>query len=411
MSEDQANGDLKVPMWEFITLVAFSMAITALSVDIMLPVLPDIVSEFSIADPNQQQFMVTVYLVSFAVGQIFVGPISDRFGRKPALLGGFLIYMCGTVLAVFADSYALLLAARAIQGLGASAPRIVAVAVVRDRFVGRGMSQVMSFVMTVFIMLPLVAPALGALIGDIGSWRYVFGFLLLFTIGTATWSALRLPETNPTGTPGHEPVPLGKAVRTVLASQQTVGYMLALGFVFACLLAYIASTQQIFADIYGIVEFFPLVFASSAVMMVVASVVNARLVRTLGMRRISHGAMLAFVLLCILAMLGSFIVDPLPLPVLLVFLGLSFFFIGLILPNFNALAMEPLGHVAGTGSSVIGFVMTGLGAVLGGISGQYYDQTLHALLLGFVIFSIVVVIIVASIEKGRILQPAPQAAE
>jgi len=408
MSEDEANGDLGVPMWEFITLVAFAMAITALSVDIMLPVLPDIVSEFQIADPNQQQFMVTVYLFSFAVGQIFAGPISDRLGRRPTLLGGLAIYMAATVLAVFADSYAMLLTARAIQGIGAAAPRIVAVAVVRDRFVGRGMSQVMSFVMTVFIMLPLVAPAIGAVIGEIGSWRYVFGFLLLFTFSTAVWSALRLPETNPTGKPGHEPVPLGMAVRMVLKSPQTVGYMVALGFVFACLLSYIASTQQVFADIYAIDDLFPLVFASSALMMVVASVVNARLVRRIGMRRISHGAMLAFAALSIAGVLLTFVVDPLPLSVLLVFLGLSFFFIGLILPNFNALAMEPLGRVAGTGSSVIGFVMTGIGAVLGGISAQLYDQTLHALLLGFVIFSIIVVLIVAFIEKGQIMQPHAQ---
>lgn len=405
-------GKFPLPMWEFVTLVAFFMAVTALSVDIMLPVLPNIVDEFGLQDQNDQQFMVTVYLVFFAIGQIFCGPISDRFGRKPVLVAGLVLYMVGTLISIVSGSYAILLVSRAVQGLGASAPRIIAVAVVRDRFVGRAMSQVMSFVVTVFIMLPLIAPALGAAIGGFGSWRYVFGFLFLFGLGTAVWAALRLPETNPHGDGADStPIPLSAAVKTVVANRLTVGYMLALGFIFGCLLGYIASTQQVFADIYGIVDWFPLVFASVAVMMVVASLTNARMVRTVGMRRISHGAMLGQVVVSVVALLVSFVVDPLPLPVLLIFLGLSFFLIGLILPNFNAMAMEPLGRVAGTGSSVIGFVMTGLGAVLGGVAANYYDQTLHPLLWSFVIYSIVVVIIVYAVEKGQILRPHENQAE
>ena len=173
-------GKLPMAMWEFVTLVAFFMAVTALSVDIMLPVLPNIVDEFGLQDQNDQQFMVTVYLIFFAIGQIFCGPISDRFGRKPVLLGGLAIYMVASLLAVFSESYTMLLVARAIQGLAAAAPRIVAVAVVRDLFVGRGMSQVMSFVMSVFIMLPIIAPALGMMVASLGSWRLIFLFLLGF---------------------------------------------------------------------------------------------------------------------------------------------------------------------------------------------------------------------------------------
>ncbi len=405
------SGKLPLPMWEFVTLVAFFMAVTALSVDIMLPVLPNIVDDFGLHDQNDQQFMVTVYLIFFAIGQIFCGPISDRFGRKPVVVAGLVIYMVGTLISIVSGSYMILLLSRAVQGLGASAPRIIAVAVVRDRFVGRAMSQVMSFVVTVFIMLPLIAPALGATIGGFGSWRYVFGFLFLFGLGTAVWATLRLPETNPHGEGDSKPIPLATAVRTVLANRLTVGYMLALGFIFGCLLGYIASTQQVFADIYGIVDWFPLVFASVAVMMVVASLTNARMVRTVGMRPISHGAMLGQVVVSVAALLISFVVDPLPLPILMIFLGLSFFLIGLILPNFNAMAMEPLGRVAGTGSSVIGFVMTGLGAVLGGVAANYYDQTLHPLLWSFVIYSIVVVIIVYAVEKGQILRPHANPAE
>ena len=411
MTEGESAQSFKLSMVEFVMLTAFMMAITALSVDIMLPVLPDIVKTFELDDPNKQQFMVTAYLAMFAIGQIFAGPLSDRFGRRPVVLGGLGIYLVGTVLSVVADSYALLLVARTVQGFGAAGPRVVAVAIVRDRFVGRAMSQVMSFVMTIFIILPVLAPSIGVLIDSLGSWRYVFLFLLIFAAGTAAWTALRLPETNPRGPGSPAPVPLGKAVSTIWHNPQTMGYMIALGFIFGCLMTYVSTTQQIFQDIYGIVDWFPVVFGSVAFMMIVASFVNARLVRTMGMRRLSHAAALAFMVLSILGFAASFFVEPLPLAVLMILLGLSFFFMGLVLPNFNALAMEPLGRVAGTGSSFIGFVMTALGAFLGGAAGQFYHGTLGHLLGAYLVYSVAVVLIVYKVEGGRLMQPTPLHAE
>jgi len=412
MTDSAAPGEFRLPMIEFVTLMAFLMALTALSVDIMLPVLPAIVADYGLDDVNKQQFMVTTYLGAFAFGHIFAGPLSDRLGRKPALLGGLVIYLAGTVLAVVAESYAILLAARAIQGFGAAGPRVVAIAVVRDRFVGRGMSQVMSFVMTVFIMLPIIAPALGAVIAALGSWRFLFVFLLAFAVATFLWVALRLPETNPrTGPLASPPVPLWTAVRTIWGNGQTMGYMLALGFVFGCLMTYISTTQQVFADIYGIVDWFPLAFASVAAMMIVSSVTNSRLVRRIGMRRLSHAAALALVALSAAGFAGELVTGRLPLAAVMAFFSISFFFIGLILPNFNALAMEPLGRIAGTGSSFVGFVMTGLGALLGGTVGQFYDGTLGPLLAGFLVYSTIVVLIVFRTERGRLMEPAPRLAE
>ncbi|MEO1102283.1 MAG: multidrug effflux MFS transporter [Pseudomonadota bacterium] len=407
MSEGQTAAKYALPMTEFVTLMAFLMALTALSVDIMLPVLPDIVATYGLDDPNKQQFMVTVYLAAFASGHIIAGPLSDRIGRRPVLLAGLAVYLCGTLIAIVAQSYTVLLIARAVQGLGASGPRVVAVAVVRDRFVGRGMSQVMSFIMTVFIMLPVVAPAIGAVLGGLGSWRTVFLFLLIFGICTAFWVALRLPESNPrTGPDAKPPVPILLAVKTLWSTPQTVGYMIALGFVFGCLMTYIATTQQIFADIYGIVDWFPLVFASVAGTMIISAVVNARLVKRVGMRRLSHGAALSLVALSAIAGLGLLVADPPHIAVLMSFLALAFFLIGLILPNFNALAMEPLGQIAGTGSAFVGFVMTGLGVLLGGAAGQFYDGTVDPLIAGFVLYSSVVVCVVALTERGKLMQPS-----
>ncbi|XWN28855.1 MAG: multidrug effflux MFS transporter [Devosia sp.] len=400
---------LGMPYVEFIAMMAVLMALTALSIDIVLVVLPDIANEFALPEQNHQQHVVTAYMAAFAAGHIFMGPLSDRFGRRPVLLVGIVIYVIGSLIAIFSDSFYLLLVARAIQGFGAAAPRVIAVAVVRDRFVGRGMSEVMSFVMTVFIMLPMVAPAIGKLIALMGSWHPIFTFLTLVGASMFVWVLFRLPETNPRNTPDAKPaVSVLHAVRTCLGAGQTVGYTLSLGFIFGCLMTYIASSQQILADLYGIVEWFPLVFASVAAAMVVSSLVNARLVQTVGMRRLSHTALISLVALSASGAAYLMVTDAFPFWLFLAFMGIAFFLIGLILPNFNAMAMEPLGAIAGTGSSLVGFVMTAFGALLGAAVGQLYDQSLMPIILGYLTFSLIALTFVIITEKGRLLQPTAQ---
>ncbi|MEM6847819.1 MAG: multidrug effflux MFS transporter [Pseudomonadota bacterium] len=387
-------------MREFVAMMAVLMACTALTVDIMLPSLPDIVADFGLSDPNQQQYMVTTYVAAFAAGHIFAGPLADRYGRRPIILGGLVIYSVAALVAAVADSYAMLLAARALQGLGAAGPRVVAVAVVRDRFVGRTMSQVMSFVLTVFIMLPVVAPTIGSVIAWVSDWRWVFGFLFVFGGATFAWVALRLPETHPrSGVGSSPPVAMGVAVRAIFAERASVGYMIALGFLMGCLLAYVASSQQLFADIYGIVRWFPAVFAIVAGGMVVSSIVNASLVQRLGMRVISHTAAVTFVVLSLVGVVGAALF-AVPVWLLVVHLTVAFFLIGIMLPNFNAIAMEPLGRIAGTGASFVGFVMTALGAVLGGIVGQFFDGTIMPLAYGYCLYSVVILTVILLTERG-----------
>ncbi|WP_202913253.1 multidrug effflux MFS transporter [Acuticoccus sediminis] len=391
-------------MAEFVGMMAMSMALTALSVDIMLVALPNIAADFGLLDPNSQQFVITAYMAAFATGHLVVGPLSDRIGRKPVLIGGFVVYIGGTLLAIFAHSFEALLAARVIQGLGASGPRVVAVAVVRDRFVGRGMSQIMSIVMMVFIILPIIAPSLGSLLALLGSWQPIFMFLLIFSIGIMIWVSTRLEETNPrSGSGSHKAVPILRAVRIILQSRQTVGYTMSLGFIFGCLLTYIASAQQLFEDVYDVVTWFPLIFASVAGGMVVASLVNSRFVEKIGMRRLSHGSLLLFVALALVTNLIHAIVGEFAMLPLVAFLSVSFFLIGLMLPNFNALAMEPLGSIAGTGSSFVGFAMTGMGAILGGTIGQMYDGSAHPLIVGYGLFAVISLAIVVVTERGRLM--------
>lgn len=389
---------------EFVALIALLMGLTALAIDIMLVALPDITRTYAIAEPNQRQLVVTSYLVGFAVGQPFYGPLSDRFGRKPMLTVGLLIFALGALGAALAPSFGWLLAARAVQGLGTAAPRVIAIAIVRDRFAGRGMAEVMSFVMMVFIIIPVIAPLVGEGIVMVGTWPWIFGFMFLVAALTLAWLVLRLPETRPkedrVALSGHA---LASAFRQVATTRQAVGYTIALGFMFGSLMSYIGSAQQIFVDVYRLGSLFPFVFGGIAAVMALASLTNARLVGRIGMRRVSHVALIGYVAAAaVLASLG-FPEHP-PLWGLVLFLTVAFYCFGLVAPNFNALAMEPLGRVAGMASSFIGFYTTAAGAFFGWLTGQAFDGTVRPLTVGFAVFGILALAVVLKTEGGRLMQ-------
>ncbi|WP_448192298.1 multidrug effflux MFS transporter [Azospirillum sp. sgz301742] len=389
---------------EFVALIALLMAMTALSIDIMLVALPDIARTFAVAGPNDRQLIVTGYMLGFAAGQPFHGPLSDRFGRKPVLAAGLVIFALGSLGAALAPSFGWMLAARAVQGFGAAAPRVVAVAIVRDRFVGRDMARVMSFAMMVFIIVPVIAPAIGEGIMRVSAWPWIFGALFLAAAGALAWAALRLPETRP----AEDRMPLsasalGGAFRTVVTTRCTVGYTIAMGFMFGSLLGYIGSAQQVFVDVYGLGALFPVAFGAIAGVMALASLTNARLVGRLGMRRVSHVALIGFVAACALMALAGFPEHP-PLLALGAFLATTFYCFGLIAPNFNAMAMEPLGHIAGMGSSFVGFYTTAAGAFFGWLVGQAFDGTVRPMTIGFACLGLATLVSVLLTEGGALMR-------
>ncbi|WP_448205985.1 multidrug effflux MFS transporter [Azospirillum sp. sgz302134] len=406
------TGDVRFA--EFVALMALLMALTALSIDIMLVALPDIVQSFGVSGANDRQLVVTAYMLGFAGGQPFHGPLSDRFGRKPVLAAGLVIFALASLGAALAPSFTTLLAARALQGFGAAAPRVVAVAIVRDRFVGRDMARVMSFVMMIFIIVPIIAPALGEGILHLGTWPWVFGALFLAAAVAFAWSMLRLTETRPP----EDRMPLtaaalGHAFRVVVTTRATVGYTVAMGFLFGGLLSYVGSAQQIFVDVYGLGAMFPVAFGAIAGVMALASLTNARLVGRLGMHRLSHMALIAYVATgAVMALLG-FPEQP-PLLGLGAFMAMIFFCFGLIAPNFNAMAMEPLGHVAGMGSSFVGCFSTGAAALVGWLIGQSFDGTVRPLTIGFAALGALALVTVLVTEGGTLMRsrhvPAPQQA-
>lgn len=388
---------------EFIALTACLMALTAFSVDIMLPALPQIRADYGLADVNAQQLVVSTYVGGFALGQLFVGPLSDRYGRRPVLFAGLGVYALAAFACLVADSFSTLLLARFVQGLANAAPRVMAIAITRDSFQGRRMAEVMSFVMMVFIIVPVIAPSLGGAFMLIGSWHLIFAFLCVFALAIMVWTALRMPETHRAET--RVPMTaawLWGAIRETATNRQTLGYTLATGVLFGALMGYINSAQQVFQEVYAVGDLFPILFGACAIALAIAAFVSGRFVMRMGPRRLGHAAVLGFAILSTLHYALFLAIGTPPLPIFLVILSGCLFCFGLVMPNYNALAMEPMGRIAGTASSFVGAVTTGLAAVFGLIIGQNFDGTVGPLLAGFAIFGVGSVAITLVIERGRL---------
>jgi DHA1 family bicyclomycin/chloramphenicol resistance-like MFS transporter len=281
---------------EFVIVIASIMALNPIAMDMMLPALPNIASAFHIGVANRPQMVLSTFLIGFGVGQFVMGPLSDRFGRRPVLLGGMTVYCVASVLAIAAPSFETLLLARALQGLGTSATRVIATSIVRDCYAGRRMASVMSLAMMVFIAVPVVAPSFGQAVMLLTQWRGIFIVLTLYGVLALIWSALRMPETLPMSERKSLAVRdvLG-AFRQTVTNRQTLGYALAAGGVQGSLFAFVFSSQQVFTEIYKLGHYFPLAFAAIAIGVAVAGFLNARFVGRVGMRMISHGALVGFV--------------------------------------------------------------------------------------------------------------------
>ncbi len=391
---------------EFVTLMAALMAVNAVSIDAMLPVLPQIGDSLGITSENQQQWIVTSYLLGFGGAQLIYGPLADRFGRKPVLLIGLGIYAVFTLLCIFASSLTIMIIARALEGTGAAATRVLAITIIRDCYSGRRMARVMSLTFIVFLAAPVIAPSIGQAITLVAPWYWIFGGLAVFSIATAAWVWLRLPESlHPTARRAISMNSLTQAIRLVFTSRFAVGYMLGSIAMLGALFGFINSAQQIFAEALDAPELFTTIFALAAGCMALASLVNARIVERIGMRRVSHAALLGFIAFAC----GHALITYLGHETVWIFAvlqaGMMFCF-GLVGANFNAMAMEPLGDIAGTGSSVLGFFTTVGGALIGFYVGQQFDGTTLPLAAGYVTCGVLALLIVLITEGGRLFQPA-----
>lgn len=370
---------------EFIILVAALMSMVAFTTDAILPAMGHMAIAFEV-DDNAIQLVIISVFVGHALGQLIYGPVSDRYGRRSSIFIGFGIFCLGSIVSIFSQSLEVMLLGRFLQGFGASGPRVMVVALVRDCYGGRAMARIMSFVMTLFMAVPIVAPLAGQGILLVGPWQWIFGFFLAFALTLATWVYFRLDETlKPENRLSLHPKKLWVTMKQVLANPIATGYSVVAGFVLGGFMGYLSSAQQIFQQTYGVGNAFPIYFALLAIPTIIASLLNAKLVMRFGMYALVQTSNLITGLVCFAFYLyGQLLSEPSLLEYMLL-CCVIFFGIGFRFGNINALAMEPLGKLAGMGASVVGSASTLVSVPIGMWVGMAYDGTVLPLVLGFAI--------------------------
>lgn len=387
---------------ETVALLAGLMALNAFAIDAMIPALPEIGSELGVATENHRQLVVVTYFLGFGLGQIFWGPLADRFGRKPILATGVALYAAFALLCGIARSFELLIAGRIAMGASAAVTRVLVTAMVRDLFEGEAMARVMSLVFMVFMLVPMLAPNIGQAILLVADWRAIFIVLASYGAMMWLWSFIKLPETlHPEFRRGLHAGEIWAGVKTAATDRLSVGYTLALTAVFGGLTGYISSIQQIVFDVFKAGPIIGLVFAAIAGPMAVASWGNSRVVGRFGLRRTGHAGIIAFVLV---ATLHAFIAESFdePLWLFIILMELTFVSFAFTTSNFGTLAMTNMAPIAGTASSFQGVTTTIVGALLGLTIGQSFDGTQLPFLIGCALCGMIGLILLMWTERGKL---------
>jgi len=380
---------------EYIFLMSAVVAVNALAIDSMLPALSFMSDYFGVQDSNDRQFIITSIFIGYSIGVMIFGVASDSFGRKRPVYIGFVIFIIGTLITIFATSFNMLLLGRILQGLGAAGPQVIPTAITRDSYKGREMAEIMSLIMVVFLLVPAIAPLMGQLVLLAWNWQGIFVVLGVYAILTLIWFAIRQPETLP---PEHR-VPFSfsqivSSVYKVLKNNRAMKYTIAEGLVFAGIVSYVSTAQQIFQDHFGLGEQFPLYFGPLALVMMVSSFLNAHFVNQFGMRRLVYtGA----TVLCVVSSIYLIIVlinnQVVPLWSFMIYASIAYFFLGILYGNLHSMAMEQVGDVAGVAASVVGSVSTLIATIIAAFVGSFYNDAITPIVLAFVVLMIPVIYI------------------
>ena len=378
------SSDTAGPGVVFLAVMGLLTSIGALATDIMLPALGVMGRDLGVADINHTTLVVSIFFLGTAVGQLVVGPLSDAFGRKPVVIWGYGLFVAGCGLSFVADSWWLMVTARFLQGFGAAAPRVVSVAIVRDRYKGRAMARIMSIIMAIFILAPIIAPLMGQGLIYLGGWKATFAGLILVAVPSALWFSRAIPETLPPPRRRRfQPAIVLNGLFQVCSHRVTVIYMLVMGLVGGPFIGYLGTSRQIFQDIYGVGDMFVIYFALGSIAAGIASLLNAKLVMRHGMRRLT-GIATAVLTLVSAVLWGWTAFGEHPGFITFMLWQTSFIFcIGMIFGNLQALAMEPLGHVAGLAAAIFGAVSTLISLPLSWLVSGYFDNTITPLVGGF----------------------------
>jgi DHA1 family bicyclomycin/chloramphenicol resistance-like MFS transporter len=401
MCNSSSTKIMRIGIVEFIFLIASLMSVVALSIDAVLPALGFMALEFGVGG-SEIQLVITSLFAGFAIGQLIYGPISDRVGRLPGIYVGFAFFILGCILAMSAQSLEMVLIGRFLQGIGASGPRIMVSALARDCFSGRAMARIMSLSGSVFMIVPVCAPMLGQVLLWFGPWEYIFAMYIILAVLLCIWTWIRLDETLT-----HEkrrsihPKVLWQSFAFVLSNRVAAGYTLVSGLVFGGFLGYLSSSQWFFQNIYDVGDAFPLYFGALVFPNLISSYLNAKLVMRWGMfRLVQLTNVLVFSGSLGLYLYAQFWAGVPPLMHTMAFLFVIFSGIGFQFGNLNALAMEPLGKVAGMGASVVGAGSMFVSIPIGGLIGMSVDTNIFPVALGMAVCSLLSMLVMHWVRFG-----------
>ena len=375
---------------EFVVLMAALMSIVALSIDAVLPALPMIGDYLSVVDPSNNPKLITSIFLGLGFGQLILGPLSDSLGRKPIVYIGFAIFIIASIICVTTRSFEIMLLGRVLQGVGLAAPRTMSIAMVRDSYDGDYMAKILSIVVMVFILVPVVAPTLGQFLMNYYGWKFIFTFTLAFGVLVMIWFWLRQPETLK----DKYKIPYRLSIFKTGTIQffkirPAVIYTLLSGFITGSFMVYLSTSQLIFEKQYDLAEEFPLIFASLAISVGLATFMNSQLVVRFGMKRIVHISMWSFIITSLIFILIFHSGNNPSIEILITFFAIQFFTIGFLFGNLRALAMEPLGHIAGIGSALNGFISTVMAVPIANYIGSFVEDTVTPLFIGFLVCGVI----------------------
>tara|TARA_B100001063_G_scaffold73237_1_gene67404 strand:+ start:844 stop:2046 length:1203 start_codon:yes stop_codon:yes gene_type:complete len=384
----------KVAKFEFIALMAFLMSVVALAIDALLPALDIIGNSLDTQENSDHQLLITMIFIGLGVGPLFFGPLSDSLGRKPMVFVGFGIFILASFICVYAKSLEIMVLGRILQGFGLSAPRTISVAIIRDLYAGDYMAKIMSFVIVIFLLVPIIAPAMGKLILDSFNWEAIFIFQILFCLLIAFWFWKRQEETlDPKNRIDFKIDLFKKGFLELMHFKKTIAYTLISGLITGSFMVYLSTSQQIFQEQYGLKETFPYIFAGLATASGGAILLNGLFVVKYGMKKIINISLIGFFLISVCyAFLFYNSVNP-PLIIILSFFSLQFFCLGFLFGNLRAIAMEPVGHIAGIGAAITGFISTLMAVPISIVIGKFVRLTVLPIFIGFSICSFISILI------------------
>lgn len=379
---------------EFVALMASLMSIVALSIDALLPALPEIGNSLGVTNPNDNQLLITMIFLGLGFGQLIFGPLSDSFGRKPIVYIGFIVFIIASIICVTTKNFEVMIIGRILQGVGLSSPRSLTLSMIRDSYSGNYMAKIVSIVVMFFILIPVIAPSLGQVLLNFFNWQSIFYVNLIFGIAIMIWFWLRQPETLPKEKRVKFSLNLFvNGTKEFFKHKEAVAFTFVSGFITGSFMVYLSTAQQIFQEQYDLADMFPYIFASLAISVGLATFMNSKLVEKYGMLRISYMATIAYASISLLYVVLFWSGNNPHISVLVAFFAMQFFAVGFLFGNLRAIAMQPLGHIAGIGAAINGFISTVLAVPIANYIGNFVQTSVLPLFIGFSIFGILSVLV------------------